>query len=156
MGKAVSVEIKGDAALKRVLDMLGKAGRPALLPAARAGAAPIQMTANTRAPGPHIITGNEKQEGGTAEIDIGPDEEHWAYRFLEFGAGPHEITGDPLVFKGKGGIIRIGKVNHPGIAAEPFLRNTADEKKDEARDEAGKVFLAKIEEIRRRYGSNDA
>jgi HK97 gp10 family phage protein len=155
MGKAVSVKLIGDQELKKVLDMLGKSGRPALLPAARAGADVIEVLANTRAPGPHIITGNEKQEGGTAEVEIGPDEEHWHYRFLEFGAGPHEITGDPLVFKGKGGIIRTNKVNHPGIPAAPFLRNTADEKKNAAADAAGEVFRAKIEEIRRRYGLNN-
>jgi HK97 gp10 family phage protein len=155
MAKAISVKLIGADELKKVLDELGKAGRPALLPAARAGGEVIKDTANTRAPGPHIITGNEKQEGGTAEIEIGPDEEHWHYRFTEFGASAHEITGDPLVFKGKGGIIRTTKVNHPGMKAEPFLRNTADEKKDQVKNAAGKVFWEKIESIRRKLSHDD-
>ena len=154
MGKAVSVKLIGDKELKSILDQLGKEGRVALLPAARAGGDVIKDVANNRAPGPHIIMGNEKQEGGTAEVEIGPDEEHWHYRFTEFGASPHEITGDPLVFKGEGGIIRTPKVNHTGMEARPFLRNTAAEKKKPARDAAGSEFLKRIMRIWNRNGSN--
>lgn len=139
--------IEGDQALKDKLDQLGKRGRVALLPAARAGAAIIEDAAELLAPGPHIITGNEKTEGGMAEIEIGPDEEHWAYRFIEFGATDHEIKGNPLVFEGDSGLVITRRVNHPGLTARPFLRPAADRNKKEVSEAAGKVFKSEIAKL---------
>lgn len=145
--KMITTSLKGDQELKDKLDQLGKRGRAALLPAARAGAAVIEMEAEILAPGPHIVTGNEKTEGGVAEIEIGPDEEHWEYRFVEYGATEHEIKGNPLVFEGKKGLIITRKVNHPGLAAKPFMRPAAVRKQDAAKDAAGKVFKAEIDKL---------
>jgi HK97 gp10 family phage protein len=141
------MEISGDRELKRKIEQLKGRARAALLDAAEAGAGIIKRAAEPNAPGPHIEIGNEKVKGGVAEVEIGPDREHWYYRFFEFGAGQHEIKGSPLVFEGNSGTVVTGKVSHPGMAAEPFLRPAADKNEDEVRDEAGKVFRREIDRI---------
>lgn len=145
--KTISLELTGDRELKSKLDALGVRARAALLDAAKAGAEVIEAAAEPNAPGPFIIIGNEKVEGGVASVEIGPDEEHWYFRFFEFGATQHEIKGSPLVFEGDAGLVVTRKVGHPGMAAEPFLRPAADEKKDAAKDAAGQVFRAEIERL---------
>ncbi len=145
--KILTTRFSGDKELKDKLDQLGKRGRAALLPAARAGAQVIEMEAEILAPGPHIYTGNEKIDGGVAEIEIGPDEEHWAWRFFEFGATEHEIKGSPLVFEGEHGLVITKSVNHPGMTAKPFMRPAAVRKEVEAGKEAGKVFKSEIDKL---------
>ena len=145
----MSLKLIGDKDLKRKLDQLGVKARVALLPAARAGAKPIQRVANQKAPGPNIVTGNEEVEGGRAEISIGPDKEHWYYGFFEFGATEHEIKGKPLLaFEGDSGPVITKRIkSHPGMPAEPFLRPAADSQKNAAKDEAGKVFRVEINKL---------
>lgn len=145
--KMITTRFKGDKELKDKLEMLGKRGRAALLPAARAGAQIVEMEATLLAPGPHIITGNEKTEGGMAEIEIGPDEEHWAWRFVEFGATEHEIKGNPLIFEGEHGLVVTKSVKHPGLTAKPFMRPAAVRKEVEAGQAAGKIFKEEIDKL---------
>lgn len=133
--------------MKAKLEALGARARGALLEAAGAGSEVIRNEADRLAPGPHIITGNERVEGGVAEVSIGPDEEHWYYRFFEFGATDHEIRGNPLVFQGEAGLVVTRRVNHPGMAARPFLRPAASGMKEQAKDAAGQVFRAEIEKL---------
>lgn len=143
----VTVKLEGDKELKRKLDLLGRRARAALLKAAEAGADVVETAAEQRAPGPHIAIGNQKVEGGRAEVDIGPDKEHWHYQFFETGATAHEISGSPLVFEGEQGLIVTKRVNHPGMPAEPFLRPAIDGKREEAKDAAGEVFKAEIDKL---------
>ncbi|AUV81255.1 hypothetical protein C2R22_05920 [Salinigranum rubrum] len=42
-------------------------------------------------------------------------------REVEFGTGPHTITGDPLRFTVDGEVVFATEVNHPGTPAQPFL-----------------------------------
>lgn len=171
--KMISTRIEGDAELKRKLKILGTRGREALMPALHAGADVIETEAERRAPGPHIVRGNEVLTGGMAEIEIGPDEAHWHYRYAEFGASPHEITGkkesytlfkarsskkkgetpEPrkvlgsMVFQGRNGLVVTKRVSHPGRKAKPFLRNTMTEKQDQTVEEIGKLFKAEIDKL---------
>jgi HK97 gp10 family phage protein len=145
--RAVTVRLEGDKELKRKLDLLGRRARGALLKAAEAGAEVIENAAEQRAPGPHIVIGNQKVEGGRAEVDIGPDKEHWHYQFFETGATGHEISGSPLVFEGEAGLVVTKKVNHPGMPAEPFLRPALSDKREDAKDAAGRVFKAEIDQL---------
>lgn len=144
---SVSVDLNGDEELKKKLAALKGMARGVLLDAAKDGAEIIRRMADGRAPGPHIEIGNEKVDGGVAEVHIGPDKEHWFYRFFEFGAGSHEIKGSPLVFEGDTKTVVTKKVNHPGMPAKPFLRNTAAEKKDETKNKIGEVFKRGINRI---------
>lgn len=142
----IKLEIIGDRELKQKLERLGQRAQAALVKANQAGAEPLVNTANSKAPGPNIQQGAVKVDGGRAESSIGPDADHWYYAFAEYGSSRHEITGSPLVFEGRSGrLIVIGKVDHPGHAAEPFLRPAADQEQDAARDAAGKVFWAEVE-----------
>ena len=70
MAKGVTIKLEGDKELKRKLDLLGRRARGALLKAAEAGAEVIENAAEQRAPGPHIVIGNQKIDGGRAEVDI--------------------------------------------------------------------------------------
>jgi HK97 gp10 family phage protein len=97
--------------------------------------------------GTEIFLGNQKLGDGTAEVDIGFDEEKWFLRFFEFGASDHEIKGAPLAFEGESGLVITGSVQHPGMPAKPFMRPAADNKKDEARDAAGDVFRKEIDKL---------
>lgn len=147
MGRGVKVEISGDAELKRKLELLGAKARAALLDAARSGAEEIEREADKLAPEPHIEIGDERVEGGTAEVSIGPDDAHWYYRFFEFGATRHEIKGNPLVFEGEKGLIVTRRVNHPGMPARPFLRPAADMRKEAAVKRVGETFRREIDKL---------
>ncbi len=133
------------AALKRV----GVNVRGELRAAGQAGAKEIQERANAAAPGPHVETHVEQSSGSMVTVSIGPDKEHWYYRFAEYGAQAHEITGGPLLaFEGDQGVVITASVDHPGRAAAPFLRPALDEGADEATDALGARLRRTIEEVR--------
>lgn len=173
----MNLKIVGDLELKRKIEALGARARGSLLDAARAGGEVIRSAANPDAPGPHVEMGNEKVEGGRAEVSVGPDKEHWHYQFSETGAEGHEIASGRtarhnlrvatpgakpsksalqqvsnktrLAFQGRDGLMIRRRVKHPGIPARPFLRPAIDAKqnRDAARDAAGKVFRKGIDEL---------
>ena len=148
MAKVSKLRIEGSNELKQKLEMLKGKARVALIPSAEAGAGPIADEMHRLAPdGTEIFIGNQKLGDGTAEVDIGFDEEKWYLRFFEYGATDHEIKGSPLAFEGESGLVITGGVSHPGMPARPFMRPAADTKKDEAKDAAGKVFKAEIDKL---------
>ena len=72
---------------------------------------------------------------GRAVAEIGPDADHWYYRFAETGAGRHEIKAAPggaLVFEGREDTQFAKKVDHPGFAARPFLRPAIEGRQSDA------------------------
>lgn len=172
MAEKIKMEIIGDEELKRKLQRLGQRAQAALVKANQAAGEPVINTANTKAPGPHVVQSKVKLDGGRAESDIGPDKDHWHYQFAETGATAHEIgagkkarralriagggrasqsalqeatANSILAFVGRYGLVVTKKVNHPGHSAEPFLRPAANQEKDAARDAAGRVFWREIE-----------
>ena len=148
MVKVSKIRLVGDKELKQKLELLQGRARAALMTSAEAGASPIQDEMQMLAPdGTEIFLGNQKLGDGTAEVDIGFDEEKWYLRFFEYGASDHEIKGSPLAFEGESGLVITGSVQHPGMPAKPFMRPAADNKKDEARDAAGDVFRKEIDKL---------
>jgi len=138
MGRSnISVKVDGGEGLIRKLEAMGKNVSDELEPAALAGAGVIQIAANMRAPGPHVEMDVAERGDRRVSVDIGPDEAHWYYRFFETGAGPHEITGSPLVFEGRSGTVVTRRVGHPGMAARPFLRPAFDGERRKAEGEVG-------------------
>jgi|YNPBryulayer2012_1023412.scaffolds.fasta_scaffold00014_36 HK97 gp10 family phage protein len=91
-----------------------------------AGAKIVGYEADRLAPRP----GSIKTKIDSEEAIIGFDKDKWYWRFFELGASPHEIEGDPLVFEGDAGLVITNKVNHPGMAARPFLRPALESQKD--------------------------
>jgi HK97 gp10 family phage protein len=145
MAKGFRAEIKGDEEFYAKLRSMASQMSSVLEEAAQAGADVFKDEANHNAPGPHIDTELVKKTRGFAEMDIGPDDEHWYYRFFETGAGPHEITPDEtggLQFPGAIGemIVRV-VVSHQGMGAKPFLRPAFDDKKGQADEATGQKFL---------------
>lgn len=141
-------EIKGDKDFEKKLIGLRKDMSKILEEAAQAGADVIADEANHLAPGPHIKTEVVESKMTHADVEIGPDEDHWYYRFFETGAGPHEVTPKNvggLRFLGPEGKMIVRTFAFPGgMGASPFLRPAHDGKSDEAEQATGKVFLSVI------------
>ena len=137
MPTGITVKVE-DTELLRDLKKMGVDVNEVLEAALAAGAKIIEDEANRRAPGPHITTGDFKKRGMSAEISVGPDDDHWYYRFFETGATPHGISGNRLLrFLVGGDEVFARHVSHPGMAAKPFLRPAADENENQTRDAIG-------------------
>lgn len=128
---SITVEFTGLNKLKRQLEAVGVAPRAVMMAAAVKGAEVVHDAAEPRAPGPFIEVAEDTLTDRQAAALVGPDEEHWYYRFHEFGAGSHPIPGAQfLVFEGDAGTVKTRSVDHPGMAASPFLRPAVDENMD--------------------------
>ena len=147
MPNKIRMTIEGDEELLKKLAALGDGVEQVLETAAEAGAEVIADQANNHAPGPHIETDITEKSRASATVEIGPDEDHWYYRFFETGVQPHEITpkGGGLAFTGIEGDIVLQRVSHPGMAANPFLRPAMAEKKQAAVDATGAEFKQEID-----------
>lgn len=149
MSDRVDVHVEGGEALMAAIVELGLSVRRELRQAGRAGAEVIRQAAEANAPGPHIEIDVVSATGEQVVIDIGPDADHWHYRFAETGAAPHEIRGNPLLaFAGQNGLVVTRRVSHPGMAARPFLRPAHDGSRTAAADEFGAALRERIEEVR--------
>lgn len=147
MADVMQVRLDGGEELLAALRQMNMNVKGELRAAAMMGAAVVQEVANAKAPGPHIETEVTKTTASGVEVSIGPDREHWYYRFKETGAAAHEITGQALLaFEGQSGIVLTPRVSHPGMGASPFLRPAIDEKGDDAADAAGAALRRAIEE----------
>lgn len=148
---AVTVHLEGEAELKAKIEALGKAARGATLErAALAGAEVIRADAQRRAPGPHIEAEVTQAADMAIEVGIGPDKEHWYYLFFETGTSGHGIgpdSGKAIVFSGREGPEVRFEVDHPGMAAEPFLRPALDSKRDMAIAATGAELRREIERV---------
>lgn len=103
------------------------------------------------APGPHIVVWPSASgiKRGFAEVWIGPDKEHWYYRFFETGAGPHEIepvTAEALLLVG--GDLRERVLHHPGMPANPFMRPGFDGSEDQVRQRIGDELWERLRRAR--------
>lgn len=149
-----TVMLLGEDDLRQALKDLQEEAKKALQEAVQAGAQVVMDEANRNAPGPHVISKVSKRGKEYAEVEIGPDKEHWYYQFFETGATAHEIpkkkSAGLLHFTGSGGDeVFTGGVDHPGMPAKPFLRPAIDEHGDEARERAGVVLREVIEAVQR-------
>jgi hypothetical protein len=131
------------AALQRLSDGLQQ---EALRMAALVGADLVASEANANAPGPYIVMTVLNESAERVDVGIGPDEEHWYYRFFETGAEAHEIAGNPLLaFIGSGGQdVVTGRSVHPGLPATAFLRNALDTRQDDAVRAVGEQLRKEI------------
>lgn len=116
--------------------------------ATQAGANVIADEADHLAPGPHIDTEVVELTWSHADIEIGPDKEHWYYKFFETGTAAHEVTPRSvggLEFPGAEGEMVVRQVVFvSGMPASPFMRPAFDGKKNEAEEAVGREFLQVI------------
>lgn len=135
----IGVRIKGDKELAAKLRQLGINVQQVLEVATTAAAVVIENAAEPAAPGPNLDHVTSEKSAKRVTVQVGPDSEHWYYRFAEFGAGPHPIGG-PLAFTGENGPIVVGSVQHPGRAQAAFLRPAVDGHREEAKAASGDVL----------------
>lgn len=157
-----------------------------------AGGGVIHDAAENKAPGPHIVvevmTGAELMKGWSSAAAqginakymyavIGPDKEHWYYRFSEYGTKSHgvkrrkrtvkEITArmgasrdqrrsikksfagkrPAMVFEINGKMIFTRQVR--GVAAKPFMRPAIDSNGNAGVRELGEILASEIEQVAR-------
>ncbi len=120
-------------------------GQP-VVQAGVAGAEIIGETANQLAPGPHNVIVVRVASESNALLFIGPDKEHWHYRFFETGTQAHYIMPTNKA------ALAGGALPHPlskqlavgGIAARPFLRPAIDQEGERVLGVMGKVFWDQI------------
>lgn len=144
-----TIRIEGLKELRRKLEKLSDAAaQDALEEAAKAGAAVWHDAAEQKSPGPHIEVEVLESSATSVTVGVGPDEDHFYYRFLEFGTRPHTIKGAPLlVFGEEGEPVYTPIVHHPGAAARPFLRPAADENEKTAEKAAAGVLRREIDKL---------
>lgn len=146
MGEKIRVRVHGGDALAIRLKQLGINTSKVLEVAVTAAAKVIEDAAEPMAPGPNIDHQTKERKPQSVTVAVGPDAKHWYYRFAEFGAGPHGISG-PLVFEGEGGEVVRMSVQHPGRAQAAFLRPAADTQGEKAQDAMGQVLKTAIESV---------
>jgi HK97 gp10 family phage protein len=131
--------------VRRALQRAGIAPRQVLRAAILAAAEVIEEAAESKAPGPNIGKEVVKNSGTKVEVDVGPDKDHWYYRFVETGTSGHEIrpaTKQALLIEMTQFAARA---EHPGMSARPFLRPALDENINDARDAAGREWKRALE-----------
>lgn len=189
----ITIEPKSLAEFNRKLERLAKAVREEVVTLAlAAGGGVIQSAAEQKAPGPHIgvevMKGSELMKGWRSAkaqgvkpnalyVAIGPDKEHWYYRFHEYGVKAHSVMRrkrtrrqqsharvrreagygvipksvkrqrPAMVFSIDGKLIFARKVK--GYAAKPFLRPAADSQGPAAMQAIGQVLKREIEKAAR-------
>ncbi len=144
----VTVKLEGGDELLAKLRRIDGNVKATLRAAGLAGGQVVADVANGMAPGPHIETDVVSVAGSRVTVAIGPDSEHWYYRFVESGAVAHEINGAALLaFEGDSGFVVTPRVSHPGMAARPFLRPAHDSTHDEQRDAMGDVLRRAVESV---------
>ena len=160
MAKAAlfGAKIEGGEELLEEMRALGVNVRKTLIGATRAAMKVVQAEAELRAKplstrrgkATRLVFSSKKRDHATA--DVGPSKKKWMLRFFEQGVTRHEIVAGrhspALVFEGNRGLVVLTRVNHPGMAARPWLRPAMDGKRDEATKVFGQALRAAIEEKR--------
>lgn len=150
----VGAKVEGGEELLRELKALGGNVRSSARAAVRAGTRVMQAQAEMNAAsigerrGKHSRIQMTSRVKGTIEGVLGPSKKFWYFRYFETGATRHEISAAPggaLVFEGDRGRVVIAQVNHPGMAARPWLRPAFDATKGEATEAVGASLKEAIE-----------
>lgn len=141
----VTYKLDGADELRSQLKKMGRDADRALEAAATIGAQVLQAAANHDAPGPHIEVETVESSRKRAVVHIGPDKDHWYYKFFETGVQAHPISGSQWLrwFEGSEPVF-ARSVQHKGMAAKPFMRPAFDTKKDRARDRAGAALRRRL------------
>lgn len=163
----LSLEPGSYARFKAQLKELTRAARKEVIELAlKAGGKIIHEAAESRAPGPlqlRIIGGRTLRKrvdsnfSGVVKSNgkfaaIAPDAKHWYYRFTEFGAKPHDITGKGkmLKFEGADGTTFVARARQTGgVKMKPFLRPAVDGQGEAAVRAMGDVLKREIEKAAR-------
>lgn len=176
--KPWTVLVEGGDILTHKLRLLDKSPEKELENAVTNGAHAVTDYAEANAPGRGITWDMARPWNTTQKsMEIGPDKEHWYYRFFEFGVQPFEINmiskrtqrgaidrrrterlGRSVTTRGrrikselravKFGTDQIFSVVRPGgFPAKPFLRKAVRDNNDSIADVIGQTFLKAIDAL---------
>jgi HK97 gp10 family phage protein len=120
----------------------------------RAGCKVFQEEANRRAEtlssrrgkAATVKVGSRQKNAVTGQVM--PSKKKWYLRFFETGtkAGVRQARGGGAFFFRKGGkSIKVRRINHPGMAARPWLRPAFDAAQNRARDAFGAAMRQAVE-----------
>lgn len=155
----VDVNVEG---LEDVLDQMRRCGLAVddvIYFAAEDGAEIIANEVQKRAPKNGIIAIELKKTTlRQANVSIGVDKKQGYYQILETGAQPHEIKPekkkamsfrDPFLSRLSGGdeTAVVTSVNHPGMAARPFMRPGIEAGKDQAIAAMGQRWAKALNDV---------
>lgn len=131
-----------------------------------AGGVILRDEAAARAPGPHIImkliTGRTLKgkryrslgakkavKNNSRFVAIGPDYDHWYYRFFEFGATAHDVSVRDPGFIAFENVVAAFAKRSGGTPMRPFLRPAIDSKGQAAIDAMTSVMNHEIKKAAR-------
>ena len=145
-----TVRIEGGENLLKELAALGGNVRSTARTAMRNGTKVVQAQAEINAaalgrPAKHTRIRARSLMKGLITMELSPSKAKWWFRYFETGVSAHEITGSPLVFQGRNGLVVVDRVNHPGMAARPWLRPAMDSQSPAAVAAIGETFRRAIE-----------
>ena len=141
------VKLEGGEELARQLKKLDGGIQQVLEEATLAGAEVWRLAANGNAPEPVIEKETVQKSAGQVTVDVGPPEDKWYFKFFETGTGAHAIRPDSAAALLIGGDTFAAGADHPGMAAQPFLRPAADENEKEAEGALGKVLKKAVDRV---------
>ena len=142
MAESVQIELQGMKQLVATREQIGADVESVVEQIALAAAEPVARAIEAKAPGDigqSIVTATTEKSKRRVTVAVGPDKKKWIAKFLEFGTSPHQITASQqkaLKLYPLGDVFRKS-VNHPGMAAQPFMRPAFDETQGEAQAKAG-------------------
>ena len=149
MASKMHVEIEGLQELAQALEDAGADVKEVLKDAIVSAGEIVAQAAIPAAPGAEIYPEVDEEESSDKKIvvNVGPDQDHWYYRFQETGATAHEINAAPgaLAFEGDQGVVVTKSVSHPGVVGRPFLRPALTSTKDRAVEEVGNHIKGVLE-----------
>lgn len=162
----LALDPKSFAAHKAALKSLERVVRKEVIEAALlAGGEVIRDAAQSRAPGPielQLTTGRtlkrrvDSKFAGVLKSNakvaaIGPDAEHWYYRFFEFGAKAHDIAPkrvQALLLRGiDAAKFAARAIQTGGVKMRAFLRPAVDENGDAAVQAMARVLESELRKV---------
>lgn len=145
-GGAVTVRLEGDEELLAKLRALGLRVQDVLEPAVQAAATIVRDGARSDAPGPHVEMKTTEKNAQRVTVSVGPDKEHWYYRFFERGTAAHGPRYKRIMtWQGDGEMIVAHRVR--GVTARPFLRPSMDSNTAAATAEMGATWRTAVEAV---------
>lgn len=145
------IEVKGAKELIRKFERMGINSSDVLEDAVRAGATLVERDADRMAPNPNIDQAVVVKTPETVQVDVGPDKEHWYYRFWEWGTKakrPKRATAMQIWYGGQ--VVTFSRGEVPPLAAQPFLRPAYETNKSSAERAINQaIYTVVIRETRR-------
>ena len=149
MSIKVRAEVKGGEDLLRKLKEINADIKAALEEAAKEGGEVILSAAKDMAPGPNLVMEITERKKTHATVSIGPDKEHWYYRFFESGVTAHEVRPKNSHALQLDESTWAMFANPSGFPARPFLRPAFDDREKEATNAAGDKLREAVERTTR-------